>query len=205
VDATRTLLLHAAQAEGIRTVMISSAVSGEGKTSLTCQLGASLARAGQRTLIVDFDLRKPSLHELFGLPLTPGIREIMRGEAHASECWRASRIEGLSVLPAGHGDHFRSPLTQEAVQLVFEQLKGEFDFILIDSSPVLPVADALVIGQHTDGVLFSVLRDVSRIPLVTAASQRLERLGVRLLGAVFVGAKGDVYGHSYQYTASAAN
>lgn len=204
IDATRAMLLHAAQTEGVRTVMISSAVAGEGKTSLSCQLGASLARAGQRTLLVDFDLRKPTLHRLFGQPLGPGVREIMRAESHVSEACRGTKIEGLWLLPAGQSGS-TSALTQEGVQLVFEQLKGEFDFIIVDTSPVLPVADALTIGQHVDGVLFAILREVSRVPLVTLACQRLERLGIRLLGAVFVGARGDAYGHSYQYTANAVN
>ena len=112
---------------------------------------------------------------------------------------------GPLAAARGPGGPEHRAATPEGVQRVFEQLKGEFDFIIVDTSPVLPVADALTIGQHVDGVLFSILREVSRVPLVTLACQRLERLGVRLLGAVFVGAKGDVYGHSYQYTASATN
>ena len=69
---------------------------------------------------------------------------------------------------------------------------------------MLPVVDALLIGQQVDAVLFSILREISRFPLVQAAYQRLDKLGIRILGAVFIGAKGDVYGSTYYYPAHAS-
>ena len=77
--------------------------------------------------------------------------------------------------------------------------RAEFDFIVVDSAPVLPVADSLLIGQSVDGVIFSILREVSRLPKVYAAHQRLEMLGVRLLGAVVSGARVEDYGPDYEY------
>src|SRR5262249_9774453 len=78
VDATRTMLLHMARNESLQMVMITSAVGGEGKTSLASHLAASLARAGRRTLLLDTDMRNPSAHRLFDMPLEPGMAEILR-------------------------------------------------------------------------------------------------------------------------------
>ena len=90
VDATRTMILHAARVDGLRTVMVTSAVSGEGKTSLSCHLACSLARAGRKTLLLDCDLRNPAAHRLFELPGIPGLCEVLRGEAQLAEVIRAT-------------------------------------------------------------------------------------------------------------------
>ena len=87
---------------------------------------------------------------------------------------------------------------------LLQQLKTQFDFIVIDSSPVLPVVDTLVVAQNVDVVVFSLLRDVSRIPSVYAAYQRLSTLGVRILGAVVNGVDTGSYGYSRQYAKQTA-
>jgi capsular exopolysaccharide synthesis family protein len=200
VDAARALLLRTARTEAVRTVMVTSAVAGEGKTSLSCHLASSLARAGRKTLLIDGDLRRPSVHQLFDMPVEPGFSGVLRGDVDLSEVIRPTPAKNLWVVPAGQCDvHTLEALAQEALASVLARVKEQFDFILIDSSPVLPVADALIIGQHVDGVLFSLLRDVSRFPNVYAAYERLSSLGIRMLGAVVNGVRQDRYGYSYQY------
>jgi capsular exopolysaccharide synthesis family protein len=197
MDVTRTVVLHAAQAFGARVLLVTSATEGEGKTSLASQLAASLARAGHRTLLVDGDLRKPALHRLFELPLDPGLSELLRGEVSPADVTQPSRLSRLWVIPAGVWDgHATQALAQEHTRTIFQDLREQYDYIVVDSCPVLPVADALLIAQQTDAVVFSVLREESRLPLVYAAYQRLAGLGVRLLGAVFSGARGEVYAAS---------
>jgi succinoglycan biosynthesis transport protein ExoP len=206
VDVTRTLLVHQSQTDGTQVVMVTSALEGEGKTSLASQLAASLARSGRKTLLIDCDLRKPAMHKLFDLPLEPGLSEVLRGEVHLSDAVRPTRLSRLWLIAAGIWDaHATQALAQENVQALFEDLRGQFDFIVIDSSPVLPVADTLLIGQHVDGVVFSILRDQSRLPRVYAAYQRLAMLGVRMLGAVVHGARGDSYGSEYQQVMKTGN
>ena len=85
IDATRTMLIHAARTGSHRVVMITSAVGGEGKTSLASHLATSLARSGLRTLLIDADLRSPSIHRLFDLPLGPGLSEVLRGEVDLAD------------------------------------------------------------------------------------------------------------------------
>ncbi len=198
IDAARTMLVHAARSASHQVVMITSAVGGEGKTSLASHLATSLARSGLRTLLIDADLRIPSIHRLFDLPVAVGLTEVLRGEVEWADAIAATAIEDLKVLTAGKSDRQTiSLLAQGHLGPLFAELKEQFDFVIVDSSPVLPVADGLIVAQHVDAALFSIFRDVSSKTNVLAASDRLQRLGVRILGAVVTGAHGDVYGNTY--------
>jgi capsular exopolysaccharide synthesis family protein len=197
VDATRTMLLHTARSSGYRVVMIGSAESGEGKTTLASHLATSLARTGLKTLLIDGDLRCPTIAQLFDLPPEPGLSELLRGELELDAVIAPTPINDLKVMVAGKFDDVTiRALAQGGLGPTFSQIKEKFDFVIVDSSPLLPVADALMIAQQADAVLFSVLRDVSCKAKVFAAYQQLSRLGVPILGAVVTGAFGGGYGYS---------
>ena len=203
VDATRTMLLHASVTEAVRVVMITSAVPREGKTSLSCHLATSLARSGRRTLLIDCDLRLPTAHRLYDQPLSPGLCELIRGEAGLAEAIRETSPGGPFLLPAGRRDPATLQLiARDGLRALLEELKAQFDFVIVDSAPILPVADSLLIGQSVDAVLFSVLREVSRMPTVYAAYERLEVLGIKILGAVVSGIRSPE--HSYSYISAPA-
>jgi capsular exopolysaccharide synthesis family protein len=200
VDTARTMLLHVAHQEKLQIVMITSALAGEGKTSLASHLAASLARAGRRTLLVDSDLRNPTLHRLFQRSRTPGVSELLRGEVDLASIICDTEIPSLRLIPAGKADSVAlQALAFDVIPKFFEQLRPLYDFIIVDSCPVLPVADAMLVGQHVDAVIFSLLRDVSRLPRVQAAYQRLALLGIRMLGAVVNGTQHDRYPADYHY------
>jgi capsular exopolysaccharide synthesis family protein len=200
VDATRTLLLHASRLEAVRVVMVTSAVKGEGKTSLSCHLATSLARAGHRTLLVDCDLRSPATHRPFDLPRGPGLCEILRGELEPADVIRETHALGLDLLAAGQGDALAlQAIARNGLQPIFKTLEAHYDFIIVDTPPILPVVDSLLIGQNVDGVVFSVMRDVSRLPQVHAAYERLAGLGAKMLGVVVSGVSSDSY-RSHYYT-----
>ena len=198
IDATRTMLLHEARLKGIQSLMITSASQGEGKTSLSFHLAISLARSGRQTLLVDADLRDPVAHKLFDIPEGPGLSEILRGEAVFDEVVRATPVVGLDLLPAGASDALAiQALSQHRARSLFDQLKGRYDFVIVDTAPVLPVADTLLFGQMVDAVIFSILRDVSRTPMVQAAHERLSNLGVKILGAVVSGTPNQAHLYGY--------
>jgi capsular exopolysaccharide synthesis family protein len=198
IDATRTMLIHAARGGSDRVVMITSALSGEGKTSLASHLATSLARSGIGTLLIDADLRCPSIHRLFELAPEPGLSEVLRGEAALDDVIVSTAIAELKVITAGLCDHRTLRIiSQGGMGGLFARLKENYEFVIVDSSPVLPVADALIIAQQVDAVLLSVLTEVSRKHKVFAAHQRLATLGVRVLGAVVTGAHNGVYGTNY--------
>ncbi len=200
VDAVRTVLLHAPHSDGARVVMITSAAGGEGKTTLAGHLAASLARAWRKTLLIDGDLRKPAQHIHFEQPLEPGFSEALRGEIEIDDAVKPTPISRLWLMPAGQVDgHALEALAQEGVDGFFDRLKQQYDFIVLDTSPVLPVPDALVLGKQADVVLLSVMKDVSRLPNVYGAQQRLEALDIHVLGAVVLGEKTETYGRPVSY------
>lgn len=191
IDAIRTLLLRDANRDGTRVIMVTSAVEGEAKTTLSSHLATSLARAGRKTVLIDCDLRRPTLQDTFDVPLQPGFSEALLGQADV----RQSVIEtegGLHVLPAGQWDReVLRILAKDGAQPLFDRLKGDFEFVVIDSHPVLAATDSLLIGQHADAVIFSLLRDRSQVHVVYAACERLASLGIRVLGAVVNGIDHD--------------
>jgi capsular exopolysaccharide synthesis family protein len=203
VAAARTMLLHMARSESLQVVMVSSAVAGEGKTSLSCQLSTSLAKAGHKVLLVDADLRKPDAHRVLGGCSKPGLSELLRGEVGVVQSVRRTTIANLWLIAAGNCDgRALQALAQGRLKHILEDVREMFEFVIFDSSPVLPIADAVQVGQHVDGVIFSVLRNVSRLPRVHAASQRLIQLGVRVLGAVVLGAQAEAERYGYSYAAA---
>jgi capsular exopolysaccharide synthesis family protein len=200
VDAARAVILHASKQRALRVVMVTSAVGGEGKTMLSAHLSASMARAGWRALLVDADFRRPSLQKVFGLPDQAGLSEVLRGEADLRAVMQPGPMEGLSVITAGECDGCSmQALAQGALRGLFDQVKDEFDLIIVDSAPVLPVVDSQLIAQAVDGVILSVLRDVSRLPLIHAAYERLMYFQVNILGVIVHGTEGGAYGSSYTY------
>jgi succinoglycan biosynthesis transport protein ExoP len=206
IDGIRTVLLRDAATQGTRIVMVTSAVQGEGKTTLAGHLATSLARSGRRTLLLDCDLRRPAAHQLFEVDLQPGFSEVLLEETGLAAAIRQTPLDGLSVMPAGQWDRtVLQALARDGVDKIFAQLAQEFDVIIIDSHPVLEATDALLIGQHADAVVFSLVRDVSQMPPVYAAGQQLTSVGVRILGAVMNGMNPeDMYHPASDYRAPAA-
>jgi capsular exopolysaccharide synthesis family protein len=200
VDAARTSLLHRARVKGVRVVLVTSALCGEGKTSLSCQLAGSLARAGYRTLLIDGDLRRPAAHGVFGLPGGPGLSELLRKEIEVSAAVRRTGTGRLWLLPAGKWDpRATQALARGRLPNLLKDLREQYEYIVIDSAPVLPVVDSLLLAQHVNGVILSVLREVSQMPLVQAALERLGGVGVPILGAIMNGAPSDVTSYRYRY------
>jgi len=200
IDNIRTALLYQANLEGVRVTLVTSALAREGKTTVATQLAASLARSGRRTLLIDGDLRRPTAHRTFDLPSTPGLCEVLRGEEELEDVIRPTRVPGLWLVPAGRSDlDAIQALVSDALREDFAKLRQEFDFILIDSGPVLTDSDALLFGRYADGVLLSVLRDVSRVPQVYEACERIRAVNLPLLGAVVNGVGGSRYRSYYYY------
>jgi capsular exopolysaccharide synthesis family protein len=203
IDAIRTMLLRSAPAENLRAVMVTSAVGGEGKTTLASNLAMSLARAGRKTLLIDCDLRRPSAHQLFEQTLQPGFSEVVLREVELAQAIRPTTTDpNLFLLPAGHWDReVIQELAKTGINGLFAELRQQFDFIVVDSHPVLPATDSLLIGQHVDAVIVSLMRDVSQVHHVHTACQQLSTLGIRVFGAVVNGVPVKVYGKGYQYSA----
>lgn len=192
-------------------VLVASAVEGEGKTTVTANLGRALARAGRKTLLVSADMRKPTLHELFGIEVGPGLAEILasleRGGDSTPRTLAAARgllsahagMKGkLHVLPSGKppSDPARLILSP-ALNLLFDELRTlDYEYILIDGTPLLGLADTQALAQRVDDILL-----VSRLDRLTTEDaielrDLLDRLEVSPLGHVVIGTRRTV---SYSY------
>jgi capsular exopolysaccharide synthesis family protein len=198
IDTIRTNLIHSAVSEPTRVVMITSALDREGKTTVASQLAASLARCGRRALLVDGDLRRPTAHRLFELPLEPGLCEVLRGEVEIDDVIRPTRVAGLWMISAGQYDlESIQALSRDGVGDVFDVLRGRFDFVVVDSAPVLSIADASMMGQHVDAAILCVMREVSQAAKVYEASEQLRSVGVHVLGAVINGERTEATYRAY--------
>ena len=200
IACTRTMLLHGEGLSTNRVVLVTSPVSGEGKTFLSVQLAISIAQSGRRILLVDGDLRSPSIHEHLQMPAGPGLCEVLRSEASLFDVVQKTTIPNLLLISGGRW----TPETAEALltarlDQLFAIWRDEFEFVLLDSSPVLPVADALLLARHADGVILSVLQGVSRMPQAAEAAERFSSLGVEVMGVVVSGTTAKTYGESAKY------
>ena len=190
-----------------RCVLITSATGGEGKTTLAAQLAGRCAHAGLLTLLIDADLRRPSLGDLLEVPEGPGLVDVLSGEANPEDAMVViGNAGGFHLLPAGTAGRDPSRLLHgERLGPLIAQLRESFDIVIIDAPPVLAVPDALLLGRWTDGAVLAVRHDTSRFPLVERANSRLASVGVTVLGAVVNGCRSmeSAYG-SYRYSPYAA-
>jgi capsular exopolysaccharide synthesis family protein len=171
----RTNILVASAGTGSQSVLITTGL-GEGRSLVAANLAVSLAQAGKRVLLVDADMRKPTIHRLFDLPQEPGLSDHLVGSARTSEAVRASSVEGLSVLSSGGMPPNPAELlgSQQFTSLL-QSWREHFDWVVIDSPPVIAVADASVIAHATSGVLFVVGADMTSRHAARRAVDRLER------------------------------
>lgn len=199
VDGLRTSLMLPSSKREVRIFAVTSAIPGEGKTSLATQLALSLASAtGEPTLLIDGDLRYPDLHNAFEIDLSPGLAEVFDERCPASDAIVLGRGENLFVLPAGKltGNPHRLTASGRFRELV-GQLRNHFKYIVIDTPPILPASEALVMAKSSDATLLVARRDHSRIDLVREASQRIVNSGSKFAGVVLSGVPSRDYRYRY--------
>jgi len=187
VDGVRTVISQTGR-EAPKVILVTSAVEHEGKTTFAAQLAASLARSGKRTLLLDGDLRHPNVHLALALDLRSGLPELLRGDIGNDEAVQPTSIEGLFAVTGGSCDYAAiTALSRPEAAAVLKGFRDSFEHVVIDAGPVLAFADSLLLGQQADIAIVVTMRDVSRIPLVTAAVDKLRSVGVRVLGTVVNG------------------
>ena len=188
IDNVRATLMHDSTSEARQVLMVTSSQTQEGNTVVAASLALSLSRAGRRTLLVDGDLRSPSLHKLFGMALEDGFSEVLRGELELGDAVRPTNNEGLYLLTAGVcSAEAIHALATDQPHAVFEKLREQFDFIIVDAPPVLGISDSLSLGLYIDGAILTVLRDHSQIRKVHKSVEMLRGMGIRLIGSVVNG------------------
>ena len=200
VDSIRSILLHADDAEKRQVLMIASATAGEGKTTFACQLAGSLARSGRKTLLVDCDLRRPRAHQLLNVSNGLGMSELLTEKLRPETVIQQTDDPNLFVIAAGQvNDTALQEIARDGAASLFAAMRKEFEFVIVDSSPMLCVADSSSIAKNVDAAILLARQDVSRVPVVAVACERMEMLGLPLLGSVMVGVKSNLSGYGYTY------
>jgi capsular exopolysaccharide synthesis family protein len=154
----RSRLYRMRETQTLQTILISSAIPAEGKTMVAANLAYALVRQpGCRVLLIDADLRSPRIHVLMGAPAAPGLADYLQDTATEFEITQRCSEEGLCFIPAGnHARHPSELISSVRMKQFLERVRPAFDWIIIDSPPAIPVADASVLGGLVDGVLFVV-------------------------------------------------
>src|SRR5919198_430333 len=180
----RTRLSHAEGASALRTVLITSPQKGEGKSITSANLALTMAQELQRrVVIVEADLRKPSLQQLFGLPPGPGLAEYLSGAADLTQVMKFLPEHHLTVIPAGSTPTNPAELLgSTAMRRMLDHLRTRFDRVLLDTPPVLPLADVAILAPVVDGTLLVVRAGYTPKPAIENALRAFD--SSRLLGVV---------------------
>jgi succinoglycan biosynthesis transport protein ExoP len=186
----RTNLLFArAQGEGPRVVVVTSTGPQEGKSVTASNLAISLAETQLRVLLVDADMRRPRVHEIMGARLDPGLSNLLVGDIKPSQALQRTTLRGLQLVSAGRlPPNPAELLGSDEFRRFLASLDGFFDWVVIDSPPVLPVTDAAILAQLASSVLFVVDAQTTNRYRARHALARLRRVGAPLVGVVLNGA-----------------
>ncbi|MGZ8567603.1 MAG: polysaccharide biosynthesis tyrosine autokinase, partial [Actinomycetota bacterium] len=194
----RTNVLSITSRLGVKTVVVSSAHSGEGKSATVANLAVVLARAGKRVSLVSADLRRPRLHQFFGIDGGAGLSDVLAGRLPLDQALQkvtfATSVSmdhssvTLRILPSGRVPENPAELLQsESMKQVLTELGAISDIVLIDVPPILPVTDALVVASIAGGVLLVVGPKGNTRSAILSARQQLDRVNARIIGGVLNG------------------
>ena len=167
-------------------IIATSSVPDEGKSTVALYLAATMARGNSRVLLVDGDMRRSTLHKVFGAPASPGLAEILNGEISYPKAIVETGLKNLAFLPAGEARRNPGELVlSNEWDLLLEQARHQFDYILVDTPPILATDDVAPLAHKVDGVLFVVRGSFTSARMARAALNALRQRHARVLGLIF--------------------
>jgi receptor protein-tyrosine kinase len=186
-----------------KSLVITSAIAGEGKTSTSTNLAVALAQAGRRVLLIDGDLRRPRVASLLGLESSVGLTTVLVGRTKLEESIQRHQASGVYFLAGGPTPPNPTEVLQsQATHDLLAKLRAAYDAVIIDAPPLLPVADAAILGTAADGAILVTRHGKTHREELEAATQRLEKVGARLFGTVvnmIPKRSGGAYSYYYYY------
>jgi succinoglycan biosynthesis transport protein ExoP len=208
----RVQLAFSAQGRGNALVQVTSPNPGDGKSTLAANLAITIAQTGKRVVLVDGDFRKPRVHKLFNLPgEQPGVAAVLEGTETLAAATKSCEVPNLYLLPCGpRPDRPGDLLTRPKFQELLAELRTMYDYVLVDTPPVLAVADPKEVARRVDGVLMVIRMTKDARPKAERATEDLAGVGARILGVVVNASTARTagyggYGYSYQYTEGYTN
>ena len=189
--------------KNIKIITITSTQPNEGKSTVISNLAATFANLeNKRVLIIDGDLRNPSIHKMFGVSNLNGITDILLGEKDVDKCLEKTKIKGLDILKVGKVPPNPSEMLQSNKMINFiEVIKEYYDYVFIDAPPVGVVSDASIISQYSDGIILLIGSNETDIDAAKISKERLENVGANILGVVLnkFESEGSAYGYYGYY------
>lgn len=181
----RTNIQFASVDQEVQTLVVTSASPGEGKSMTVANLAVVYAQQGKKVLIIDTDLRKPTVHYTFCLNNYKGVSNVILGEAALEEAVMPSDVENLHILTCGPIPPNPSELlTSKRMGLLIEEARQIYNIILFDTPPILVVTDAQILASQCDGSILVVRNKSTKIEIAQKAIAALEAVNARLLGAI---------------------
>ena len=199
----RTNVEFAAVDAPVRTLLVTSSIPGEGKTTTAANLAVVFAQAGRRTLLLDADLRKPGVHKMFNLQNSQGLTSLLRSdEVDAVAVAQATEQENLAVITTGPlPPNPAELLGSQRMKLILERLAATVELVIIDSPPLRAVTDAAILASITDGTIFVIDAGRTRRGAAVSGREALAKVGARVLGVTLnrlsEKASGDYYYYDY--------
>jgi capsular exopolysaccharide synthesis family protein len=198
----RTALYFSTHGPRHKVIQVTSPNMGDGKTTLITNLAVSISQSGRRVLIIDADLRRPRTHRVFGMTAKVGLAEVIAGTAELDEAVQVTAVPNLSILPCGR----RPPnpaelLTSPRFEDVLDDVRSAFDYVLVDSPPLLAVSDPCIVAPRVDGLLLTIRLSKNGRPAAERARALLTGLKVNCVGVVVngVGRHGAMNGYGYDH------
>jgi capsular exopolysaccharide synthesis family protein len=187
VRAVRLSVQRAARARPMQVVMLTSAIDGEGKTTLAVNLALSYAMMGVRTLLIEGDMRNPEMTRSLCPNAEVGLFDVARGRASLQQTILVDKTTSLSVLPSPMSEEFETMSEfaySDGMSIIMSELRRHFEMIIIDAPPLVPLVESRALGEHADGIILTVGWDRTPQNLVARAIDLLSPIKDRLLGAV---------------------
>lgn len=196
-----TKLRSLKEEKGVKTVMLTSSSLGEGKSTTAAYLAIACSKyRDSKTLLMDFDLRRPRVHELFGLEKKNGMSEVLLKQTSVKRYLKKTKFQNLHLLTSGRLKKSPSELFNTSyLKEVFDEVKFYFDFIIVDAPPVIPVSDPLMLSSEIDGALFVIKAGKTQKPVIQRAVQLLKDAKIEILGVIVNNVK-HVLPYYYDYS-----
>ncbi len=193
----RTNILFSSLDRPLHTLLVTSTAPNEGKSTTLANLAVTMAQAEQRVLVVDCDLRRPSLHSIFGMPNERGLTSALLEQGEGPLPIQETSVPGLQLLPSGPLPPRPADLLgSRRMGVLIERLRAAADIVLFDTPPVVAVTDAAVLAPRVDGVLLVLQAGHTRRDRARQARQVLEKVKANIVGVVLNGARLE-QGYSY--------
>jgi len=198
----RTNIQSLGATKNLKTFVITSSINGEGKTVTSVNLAMTMAHDlnNKKILLIDADMRKGKTAKYLGINLSPGLSDILKGDIEAEQTFVSPGIDNLTVIPSGKVPRNPSELLgSKKMKVLLESLRSRFDYIFIDTPPVVPVTDSCILGAMVDGVILVIQAGRAQRDVIKHAEHRLNQAHAKSIGYIMTNVEYHLPQYLYRY------